>query len=429
MCSPDERQSCPSRHLCYETDENSEGFLCLCNRMFLFYGPSCERTPILTYFTITLQSMHAFYALGVIIAAIKTTRARRRLPNDVLSSQNLCFLTGLSATVMYVIDMVRLDPAFDDRFWELRWQFNLLALVVLFGSLNLVSVALIFLNRLAKADVIRGTVRSRWRLLAYLCQATAILFSVIIVVSQESQTDRLGYIVCGMLGVVGLLAGAVFRTQLYLAAAVSRISEGQPSGTSLTAQRNLIRFIKSFCFWLFLCLTSIVCMALFSTETANSDTPAVAGHMFHLGSVLALNQVGVVESDYFLLPSKRPSTIALLQSWLHQSNQCAKDFFKALYRSFQWAPDVGRAVFPVDEEWLQQLHPHRRHRQPFSPSVYGAQHPSAPVSQSFHLSASMHHRIVDLGRAVNQQSSPALASGLATRSRHNHSWPFSVPFF
>jgi len=156
-------------------------------------------------------------------------------------------------------------------------------------------VALIFLNRLAKAGVIRGTVRSRWKLMAYFCQTAAILFSVVIVVSRENQTDR-RYLLFGILGVVGLLAGAASRTQLYLAATASRMNEGRFSSTSLSVQRNLVEFIKSFCFWLFICLTCTACMALFHGK-ANSETPAVVSHLFHLGSALALNQAGVVESD------------------------------------------------------------------------------------------------------------------------------------
>eukprot|EP00639_Heterosigma_akashiwo_P036799 CAMPEP_0194730796 /NCGR_PEP_ID=MMETSP0296-20130528/54384_1 /TAXON_ID=39354 /ORGANISM="Heterosigma akashiwo, Strain CCMP2393" /LENGTH=146 /DNA_ID=CAMNT_0039638015 /DNA_START=421 /DNA_END=861 /DNA_ORIENTATION=+ len=35
------------------------------------------------------------------------------------------------------------------------------------------------------------------------------------------------------------------------------------------------------------------------------EYPAVVSQLFHLGSVLSMNQVGVVESDYLLLPEKR----------------------------------------------------------------------------------------------------------------------------
>jgi len=103
-----------------------------------------------------------------------------------------------------------------------------------------------------------------------------------------------------------------------------------------------------------------------------------------------------------LLPYKRPQTKALLLSWLHQLNQCAKNHLKVVHWLFQWGPDVDRAVVPVDQEWVQPMHPHYWHKLPFSPSVDGAQHPSALVSPSFHLSASINRHCTKQGREVKQ---------------------------
>lgn len=364
MCSLAERGSCPSRYLCYEDGQASndgEGSTsCLCNRTFLFYGKPCESTPILTYVTVALQAAHGLYTGMVIIYAIYRTQNRHNTAGDVRRTKFLCVLTGLTAMTMYIVDLVRLNPAFDDRAWETHLQFHVLALLLLFASLNVWSVALLFVNRLARAGVVKLSHLTGWKIFAYLCQATASGLCILVIVSKQKHADRMGFLVLGMLGVVFLLIGAAFRTQHYLAA-VSNTTGAAHCYTTIRAQRHLVEFLKTFCFWMFLCLSCLICMTVFQKV----KYPAVGSHLFHLGSVLSMNQVGVVESDYLLLPEKRYGIRSLLPYFF------LKYFFFCGDRVLSMLNYVSSFQWQIDDLNEQALSSSGREIQvtPFSPKL------------------------------------------------------------
>mmetsp|Transcript_8638 Transcript_8638/g.15296 ORF Transcript_8638/g.15296 Transcript_8638/m.15296 type:complete len:416 (-) Transcript_8638:53-1300(-) len=303
---------CPSRYRCYPNEfidfSNSShsaeqpGHVCLCDKPMLFHGESCEKNSALSYIILSIMVAHCFYANIMIACMVKSVLVRRRCAKDVIAASILCFVGGLVALTLNLVTSIRLHPDFDDRLWE-SWLPKILSLFLLLASLEVGTVGHIFFRQLQAAGVIRGKVASSiWKLAVYFCLTISVVGCFMILTSQSS-VHLLEYAVSSIIGIACLMAVAAFRTQRFLSFSSARYA-GRVQSISNLAQHQLVAFVKAFCLWLGLCSSFAISIPLFSHYPIGTLRGSLA--FLQLGMVLSLNQLGLVLSDYFLLPEKRP---------------------------------------------------------------------------------------------------------------------------
>uniref|UniRef100_A0A7S4D633 Uncharacterized protein n=1 Tax=Heterosigma akashiwo TaxID=2829 RepID=A0A7S4D633_HETAK len=123
------------------------------------------------------------------------------------------------------------------------------------------------------------------------------------ILTSRSSVYLLVYAVSSIIGIACLMAVAAFRTQRFLSFSSARYA-GRVQSISNLAQHQLVAFVKAFCLWLGLCSSFAISIPLFSHYPIGTLRGSLA--FLQLGMVLSLNQLGLVLSDYFLLPEKRP---------------------------------------------------------------------------------------------------------------------------
>mmetsp|Transcript_41526 Transcript_41526/g.71552 ORF Transcript_41526/g.71552 Transcript_41526/m.71552 type:complete len:451 (+) Transcript_41526:40-1392(+) len=335
-CSGYGQPGCPSRYYCYwyKSDElavvssnvdEDHDYVCLCNKRLLYHGEDCVKNSPLFYLSVTIKIVHAIYTLFVILFMIKRL-SRRRTAKGVMAASVLCLLVGLTTFTMYVVEAVRAFPGFDDRLWEASWQTKITSLLVFLASLNVLSVGVFFLDRLQAVGVIRGAVASMWRM-ATICSQLCSVAGCFIMLASASSAYILVFGVVSMLGVACLMAVAAFRTRHFLQLSSARRPDRAHSNIQIV-QRQLIMFVKTFCFWLGLCFFFGVSIALRSSVESSSGAEQ---NLLNLGLCLSLHQLGLVESDYFLLPEERPTIMYLI---------------KCMLETCRWANEMQMPVTP-----------------------------------------------------------------------------------
>lgn len=394
-CSGPGQSNCPSRYLCYPSSSEEESkqveeaynHICLCNKMMLFHGESCEKSSLLGYISSIIMVTHGLYVLVIIVCMIRSLY-RRRCAKNLMAAPVLCLLVGLTAFSIYNVNFVRMYSDFDDRSWETNWQPKLVSLFTFLASLNVATMGQIFLWQLQAVGVIRGKMASVWRLATGLVYVVAAFTGCFLIFISRSVGDILIYLVPSISCVACLMAQAALQTQRYLSSATARYAGRRAQLTTVNnAQQQLFRFVKAFCFWLGICCVCAISIWLFQCPImAGYSRPSL--NLLQLGMTLSLNQLGLVESDYFLLPDKRPKLgvigclffimshlnfVDIPESNYGNSDDLASSAIQAAHSSVMM--HKSKPFFSIKEEEPahtsddERAAPHGRQRRFFSPKI------------------------------------------------------------
>lgn len=291
--------------------------ICLCNRIFLFYGSECQHTPTLTALSRSFLFVYFLYATTYQIHAFQVLKSRRR----VTSAGRQEALTSSFASIVFCIvllfqlgfDMVRvlLLPGTDDRFYETTLVPFLSAVLIAGGGVNSFSLAQMFHAKLADPGIYNAENVLKWKIGINVCQAVLFLSSVCVAIFLRN--NKVLFLIVAFWGVFGasLLIVAAIKTQKFLASSAAATS-ANTRPVAYQAYQKLGHFILYFSCWVGMLVLCGFSMTVFNI---NVHAPALLVHVSHFLVLHSVIQLTLCEIDYFLLPKKR-TTFGRMVVWL-----------------------------------------------------------------------------------------------------------------
>jgi len=319
---------CPSRYYCYPSPESevsaeltnrlSTSGICLCNRVQLFYGDECEKTGTISYFSRPLIYMYQLYCIFFLLKTHLTLRYRSTIapnavPGEILSASLVYFLAGAGLSVAFMIDVIRLDSNFSDRWWEARGMVYVFSVSQYFGCLNAIYITKALMNKLGSlhnsTSVCSCFLVPSWKTI--LCISNAVLAAVALGTALvNTKIVWLGFMII-FIWVITIMTFSFYKTKRFLAAA-SLMRTEVIRLQFFHAMQKLHTFSAVYLRWATIFIFSDTSFIFLNMD---SDMPAILPHSAQCIAWVAFIQLQLCQCDYLLHPEVRLGPVQLLSAW------------------------------------------------------------------------------------------------------------------